>query len=57
VLVRPLVAALGPRPVDQATAAMNAINLTVINPSFMTVLIVTTLVCVILAVGSLYSWT
>jgi uncharacterized membrane protein len=49
-----VMAALGRLPSAQGAAAMNAINVTVINPTFMIAFMGTTLVCLVLAGGSLF---
>lgn len=41
---------------DQGIAAMNSINVTVINPWFMTVFMGTPAICAILAVMALFKW-
>jgi uncharacterized membrane protein len=51
-----VMAALGRLPAAQGVAAMNAINVTVITPSFMTVFMGTALVCLVLAGGSFFWW-
>ena len=51
-----VMAALGRLPSAQGAAAMNAINVTVINPTFMMAFMGTTLVCLVLAGGSLFWW-
>jgi uncharacterized membrane protein len=51
-----VMAALGRLPATQGVAAMNAINVTVITPSFMTVFMGTALVCLVLAGGSFFGW-
>src|SRR5262249_34286345 len=43
-------------PPDQGIAAMNSINITVINPWFMTVFLGTPIVCAILFVIALLKW-
>ena len=48
--------ALGRIPPEQGIAAMNSINVVVINPSFMFAFIDTVLVCLALAPGSYYWW-
>jgi uncharacterized membrane protein len=49
-----VMAALGRLPATQGVAAMNAINVTVITPSFMAFFLGTTVVCVVLAGGSFF---
>lgn len=51
-----VMAALARLPAMQGLAAMNEINVTVINPAFMAALMGTALACVILACGSLLWW-
>jgi uncharacterized membrane protein len=51
-----VMAALGRLPAQQGAAAMNAINLAVINPLFMAAFFGTALVCLVLAAGSLWWW-
>jgi uncharacterized membrane protein len=51
-----VMAALGRLPSAQGAAAMNAINVTVINPTFMIAFMGTTLVCLVLAGGSFFWW-
>ncbi|HEY9735588.1 MAG TPA: anthrone oxygenase family protein [Trichocoleus sp.] len=48
--------ALAQLPLAQGIAAMQAINITVINPWFMTVFIGTAIACVYLAARALYTW-
>jgi|SRR5215472_11713213 len=48
--------ALGRIPPQHGVAAMNSINIAVINPSFMLAFMGTTLVCAALAVGSYFWW-
>lgn len=48
-----VMAALGRLPAAHGTAAMNAINVTVINPFFMTAFLGTALLCLLIAGGSL----
>jgi uncharacterized membrane protein len=51
-----VMAALGRLPAAQGAAAMKAINVTVINPSFMIAFLGTGLVCLVLAGGALFWW-
>jgi uncharacterized membrane protein len=51
-----VMAALGRLPSAQGAAAMNAINVTVINLTFMIAFMGTTLVCLVLAGGSFFWW-
>lgn len=51
-----VMAALGRLPAAEGAAAMNAINVTVINFSFMTVFMGTALICLVLAGGSWFWW-
>jgi uncharacterized membrane protein len=51
-----VMAALARLPADQGIAAMNSINITVINPWFMTVFLGTPIVCAILFVMALLKW-
>lgn len=51
-----VMAALARLPPDQGIAAMNSINITVINPWFMAVFIGTPVICAILAVMALLKW-
>lgn len=48
--------ALAQRPPAEGIAAMQAINITVINPWFMTVFLGTAVTCFILAIASLLKW-
>jgi uncharacterized membrane protein len=48
--------ALGRIPPEQGVAAMNSINVVVINPSFMLVFMGTSLACLALAAGSYLWW-
>ena len=48
--------ALGRIPPEQGVAAMNSINVVVINPSFMIVFMGTALVCLVLAASSIFWW-
>lgn len=48
--------ALGRIPPEQGVAAMNSINVVVINPSFMIVFMGTALVCLALAASSIFWW-
>ena len=48
--------ALARLPAAQGIAAMNSINVTVINPAFMTALFGTAACCVVLVVSALRSW-
>jgi uncharacterized membrane protein len=49
-----VMAALGRLPPQQGVDAMNAINVTVINPAFMTAFLGTALVCLVLGVGAAF---
>jgi uncharacterized membrane protein len=51
-----VMAALGRIPPVQGIAAMNSINLTVINPSFMSAFVGTGLLCLVVGVRSLFLW-
>jgi uncharacterized membrane protein len=51
-----VMAALGRIPPAQGVAAMNSINVTVIDPSFMTAFIGTGVLCLVIGVGSLFMW-
>src|SRR5690349_9497823 len=51
-----VMAALARLPPEQGVAAMNSINVTVINPWFMTVFLGTPLVCAVLFVMALLKW-
>ena len=51
-----VMAALARIPPDQGIAAMNSINITVINPWFMAVFMGTPVVCAVLAVMALLKW-
>jgi len=51
-----VMAALGRLPSEHGIAAMNSINVTVINPGFMLAFFGTGLVCVALAAGSYFWW-
>jgi uncharacterized membrane protein len=51
-----VMAALARIPPDQGIAAMNSINITVINPWFMTVFLGTPVICAILFVMALLKW-
>jgi uncharacterized membrane protein len=51
-----VMSALARLPPEQGAAAMNAINVTVINPVFMLVFAGTAVLCLILAGGSLFWW-
>ena len=51
-----VMAALARIPPEQGIAAMNSINITVINPWFMTVFLGTPVVCAILLVMALFKW-
>jgi uncharacterized membrane protein len=51
-----VMAALGRLPVEQGVTAMNAINVTVINPMFMTAFMGTGVLCLALAAGSYVWW-
>jgi uncharacterized membrane protein len=48
--------ALARRPSAEGIAAMQAINITVINPWFMTVFVGTALICMALVIFSLFQW-
>jgi uncharacterized membrane protein len=48
--------ALGRIPAEQGVAAMNSINVVVINPSFMLAFMGTALLCGLLAAGSYFWW-
>lgn len=48
--------ALAQQPPEQGIAAMQAINITVINPWFMTAFLGTSVVCLILMISSLLRW-
>ncbi|MDX2213812.1 MAG: DUF1772 domain-containing protein [Oculatellaceae cyanobacterium bins.114] len=48
--------ALAQQPPAQGIAAMQSINITVINPLFMTAFMGTALVCLVLAIASLFKW-
>jgi uncharacterized membrane protein len=48
--------ALGRLPAEQGIAAMQSINVTVLNPVFGTVFFGTTLLCAVLGVASLFRW-
>lgn len=48
--------ALAQRPVAEGIAAMQAINITVINPWFMTAFLGTAATCGLLAIASLVKW-
>lgn len=48
--------ALAQLPSDQGIAAMQAINIKVINPSFMVVFLGTAVACIFLAISSLIKW-
>lgn len=48
--------ALSRIPPGQGIAAMNAINVVVVNPSFMLAFAGTALLCVLLAAGALFRW-
>ena len=52
-----VMAALGRLPSDHGIAAMNAINVTVINPAFFLAFFGTGVVCVAAAVASAFRWT
>ena len=49
-----VMAALGRLPPQQGVDAMNAINVTVINPAFMAAFMGTALICLVLAVGAAF---
>jgi uncharacterized membrane protein len=49
-----VMAALGRLPPQQGVDAMNAINVTVINPAFMAAFLGTALICLVLAVGAVF---
>lgn len=51
-----VMAALGRLPSDHGIAAMNAINVTVINPGFMLAFFGTGVVCLAVAAGSAFRW-
>lgn len=51
-----VMSALAQRPPAQGIAAMQAINITVINPLFMTALFGTAAACIFLAIASLLKW-
>ncbi|ATQ40972.1 DUF1772 domain-containing protein [Caulobacter mirabilis] len=51
-----VMAGLGRLPAEQGAAAMNHINVTVINPLFMAAFMGTALLCLILAIGSAFWW-
>lgn len=51
-----VMAALGRLPPPEGIAAMNAINITVINPWFMAVFMGTPLLCVVAAILALLNW-
>src|SRR5262245_6488620 len=51
-----VMAALGRLPAEQGMAAMQQINITVINPVFMLAFMGTGLLCVALALGVVFSW-
>jgi uncharacterized membrane protein len=51
-----VMAALGRRPASEGIAAMQTINVVVINPVFMTVLFGTALACLATMVGALADW-
>ncbi|MGE0239003.1 MAG: DUF1772 domain-containing protein [Parvibaculaceae bacterium] len=51
-----VMAALARLPPEQGIAAMNSINVTVINPWFFTVFFGTPIVCAILAVMAVFKW-
>ncbi|MDQ0473156.1 anthrone oxygenase family protein [Labrys wisconsinensis] len=51
-----VMAALGRLPPEQGVAAMQSINITVINPVFMLAFMGTGLVCLVLAAGSVLWW-
>ncbi len=48
--------ALAQQPAAQGIATMQSINITVINPWFMTAFLGTTVVCLVLIVSSLFQW-
>jgi uncharacterized membrane protein len=48
--------ALAQQPVGQGIAAMQAINITVINPWFMTVFLGTAIACIGIAIATLLKW-
>lgn len=48
--------ALAERPTAEGIAAMQSINITVINPWFMTAFLGTGAACVVLAIASLFKW-
>jgi uncharacterized membrane protein len=48
--------ALAQQPVGQGIAAMQAINITVINPWFMTVFLGTAIACIGIAIAALLKW-
>lgn len=51
-----VMAALGRLPPAEGIAAMNSINVTVINPLFMLALFGTGLLCIALAIGAIGAW-
>jgi uncharacterized membrane protein len=51
-----VMAALGRLPPEQGVAAMQAINVTVINPAFMLAFLGTAILCLALAAGAYASW-
>lgn len=51
-----VISALAQRPPAEGTAAMQSINITVINPWFMTAFFGTAVACVFLAAASLFGW-
>ena len=51
-----VMAALGRISPTQAVAAMNSINVTVINPGFMTAFVGTGVLCLVVGVRSSFSW-
>ena len=51
-----VMAGLGRLPADHGIAAMNSINVTVINPVFFAAFFGTGLVCAALAIGSIFWW-
>jgi uncharacterized membrane protein len=51
-----VMAGLGRIPPEQGIAAMNSINVTVINPWFMAVFIGTPVLCAIIAIMALFKW-
>lgn len=51
-----VMAALARIPPEQGIAAMNSINITVINPWFMTVFMGTPVLCAVLAVMAFFKW-